>query len=55
MTAAHQPEVNGVGGGPLEIRIASDDELASEAPAKTRPRGPAEQMRVRAETYLPSL
>ncbi len=42
MTAAHQPEVNGAGGGPLEIRIASDDELASEAPAKTRPRGLAE-------------
>ena len=42
MTAAHQPEVDGAGGGPTEIRIASDDELASEAPARTRARGRAE-------------
>ena len=42
MTAAHQPEVNGASGGPLEVRIASDDELASEAPARTRARGRAE-------------
>jgi hypothetical protein len=42
MTVAHQPEANGAGGGASEMRIASDDELASEAPARTRARGPAE-------------
>jgi uncharacterized protein (DUF3820 family) len=38
MTATHQPGVSSAAGGAIATRIASDDELANEAPARTRAR-----------------
>jgi hypothetical protein len=39
MTATPQPGVSSADGGAIGTRIASDDELANEAPARTRARG----------------